>query len=229
MTLPRWFNSKAAKVFLFDPSSIKYVYSWRKSLKPGHTPLSDQVPWITFKAKTWLETYLKPDMSVFEYGSGGSTMFFSKRAKKIISIEHNKNWYSKISSILIKAGISNIEYFLCEPEIFLSEQVPSYNYGSYTSIGMGYDNMSFERYVKHIEKYPDKSFDLVLIDGRARPSCIFHAISKIRSHGYLMLDNSERQRYSKAISLLTGYKRTDFFGIGPYFRWPWQTSIWELT
>ena len=76
--------------------------------------------------------------------------------------------------------------------------------------------------------YPDGHFDLVIVDGRARPSCVFHAMSKVRAGGYLMLDDTDRQRYEEAMSLLAGYKRTDLFGIAPSATRFWQTSVWQI-
>lgn len=55
-------------------------------------------------------------MIVFEYGSGGSTLFFQKYVKKIISIEHNRIWYKKMLKFLRKKDISFNSYFLIEPE-----------------------------------------------------------------------------------------------------------------
>lgn len=99
---------------------------------------------------------------------------------------------------------------------------------TYTSELRKYAGVNFEKYVKSIDKYPSGSFDLVIADCRAIVSCILHAISKIRQRGYLMLDNSERERYSDAISFLADYKRTDFFGIGPYSTRLWWTTVWEI-
>ena len=215
-------------LLLREPSSIKFAHLWIRSLLPGHNALSDKVEWITFKAKAWMESYLKPDMSVFEYGSGGSTIFLSSRVNTLISIEHDRSWYRKVSGALSKEEISNCEYILCEPEKKISGTMFSCNCKNHASALRRYAGMSFEKYVKSIEKYPNGSFDLVIVDGRARSSCIFHALSKIRSGGYLMLDNSERERYSEAISVLADYKRTDFFGIGPYNIYLWRTSVWEI-
>jgi len=215
-------------LLLCEPSSIKFAHLWVRSLLPGYNPLNGEVPWLTFKAKAWLESYLKPNMSVFEYGSGGSTIFLSKKVSKLISIEHDKNWYTEVSRALSKKKNSNCEYILCEPEKEISGAMFSYDCKTYASALRKYAGMNFEKYVKSIEKYPDGSFDLVIVDGRARSSCIRHAPSKIRPGGYLMLDNSERQRYSDSISLLAGYKRTDFFGIGPYITYLWQTSVWKI-
>ena len=111
--------------------------------------------------------------------------------------------------------------------------MPIYSCRSYTATPREceqYVGKSFEGYVRSIEEYPDRYFDLVFVDGMARLSCIFHALSKIRPGGYLLLDNSDLPEYKEARSFLADYKRTDFFGIGPYlYEVPlWQTSVWEI-
>ena len=47
------------------------------------------IPYLPIEpdAFDWIEEYIKPNMSVFEYGSGPSTEYFSDRAKKVISVE----------------------------------------------------------------------------------------------------------------------------------------------
>ncbi len=219
---------KIASVALFikDIGSIKYLLSFYRSLCFGYSPLDAKQPWIVFKATDWLGTYLKEEMSVFEYGSGGSTLFFSKRVRKVVSVEHNPDWHKRVSDVLISDGILNCEYILCEPEKLNLDQHPLYSDTSYTSIAR--EGLSFEKYVKIIEKYPDATFDLIFIDGRARASCISHAVKKVRRGGYLMLDNSDRVIYHSAISLLSAYKRTDFLGVGPATTVLFQTSIWHI-
>jgi len=201
---------------------IRFFY---KSFLPGHTALKDQVPWMAYGAYSWLGSYLKPHMTVFEYGSGGSTLFFSKRVKKVVSIEHDARWYKQVSHVLNQSGILNVEHVLSEPKQITSRPIPAYGPQSYTSARI--KGMNFEGYVKGIEKYPDGNFDLVLIDGRARSSCIGHAINKVRSGGYLMLDDSDRRIYKSAMHLLKGYERIDFCGVQPYnFRLA-KTSLWK--
>ena len=223
---------------LIIPSSINSIYMLKNrklrrfvipyaisNLMPYRSPLKDEEPWITFEAKEWLKDYLTSNMTVFEYGSGGSTLFFSKRIKKIISVEHNPIWYQHIVNILKSKNISNCEYLLLEPQLVHNSKFDFDDTRSFVS--REYVNMSFERYVKSIDTFPDKSFDLVFIDGRARPSCIRHAIDKIRSNGFLMLDNSEREYYITGERLLTDWERMDFFGPGPYGHCFWQTSTWK--
>ncbi len=50
------------------------------SWQPGATLrvlLDEGLPWITFPAMRWLHGHLRPSMSVFEWGSGGSTVFLA--------------------------------------------------------------------------------------------------------------------------------------------------------
>ncbi|MDM8553379.1 hypothetical protein QUF75_01430 [Desulfococcaceae bacterium HSG7] len=62
--------------------------------------------------------------------------------------------------------------------------------------------MSFQKYVCSIDQYPNEYFDVVLIDGRARPSCIYRGINKVSNGGLLILDNADCAYYSKGMNLL---------------------------
>lgn len=48
-----------------------------------------------------IKKYLDKDSIVLEYGSGGSTLHFSKYVKEYHSIEHDFSWFSKIKSEII--------------------------------------------------------------------------------------------------------------------------------
>jgi len=211
-----------------DPGSIKFTPSLIKSFFPEYSPLREQTPWIVFKARQWLESYLKPNMFVFEYGSGGSTLFTSKRVGKLISIEHDRVWYEQVSSMLSKERISNCEYFLHEPKESANRTFVPKSWSDPISTKTDFTGMTFESYVKSIEDYPSRYFDLVVIDGRARLSCVHHAMSKIPSGGYLMFDDTHRAEYARARSLLSNYQRIDFFGAKPYNDCLAQTSIWKM-
>ena len=211
-----------------DPQSLRFALRWIQSLRTGHAALKDEQPALTFKALAWLEAYVKPWMSVFEYGTGGSTLFFARRVKTLVSVEHYSDWFAKLTKSLEGIRVNNCSLLLREPEVSSLRDVPTYGPGTYTSTDEQYKYVRFEAYVKSIDCYPDESFDLVLVDGRSRATCILHALPKIKPDGYLMLDNSERSQYGTAEALLSQHERTDFFGVGPYSERPWQTSIWKI-
>ncbi len=76
----------------------------------------DRTPWLTYRATKWLDSYLKPGMKVFEYGSGGSTVFLAQRVKRVFSVEHSLQWYQVVAETLKELKMSNVVYVLKEPE-----------------------------------------------------------------------------------------------------------------
>jgi hypothetical protein len=171
------------------PYLLQYIIENRKI----STTLDTELPWINIGAFKFLKKRLRSDMKVFEYGSGGSTLFFSKYVAEVISVEHDESWYKFILEKISK--ISNIKLYLKKPQLKETNK-----YGSY--YGKGRENYSFEEYVKTIEDYPDSYFDLIVIDGRARPACLEHALPKLKPSGYILFDNSERDRYLDSLSPL---------------------------
>lgn len=192
------------------------------------------IPWIPIKAKLWLDKILTPDMILYEYGSGMSTLYFSSKVKKITSIEHDKNWYKNIKDKLIEKQINNCEYLLIEPED-INNKNPKVINPKYISELKNYEYFHFRKYIEGIDIYPDKYFDLIFIDGRVRIACILHSIRKIKLGGYLVLDNSDEKKYRSSQNILKSYKKLDFFDIAPvnpYFKYSkisfWKTTVWQI-
>ena len=84
-------------------------------------------------------------------------------------------------------------------------------------------------YNQVIETFKDDYFDLILVDGRDRVKCVESSISKLKSGGWLVLDNSERVYYQKGMDLMKDWNRIDCRQNRPDkydFIYPdWQTSI----
>jgi predicted O-methyltransferase YrrM len=216
-------------VLLRHPREARFAHLWLRSLLPGHNPLEDELPWITFRAIQWLLDYLQPQMRAFEYGAGGSTLFLAKRVRELISVEHDEAFHSVVADRLAKSGIQNCRLVLCRPETLVEGQAEApYGTDSFTSFQSKYRGRSFENYVKAIDEYPNGYFDLVLVDGRARASCVRRALRKVRQGGALLLDNSERPAYGAARSLLSGNPCLDLFGVVPWNLVPYQTSVWRI-
>src|SRR4030095_5426297 len=79
---------------------IKYFSSWQKHLAKEKNSVADAQPWMAFGAIDFLKRRVTKDMKVFEYGSGGSTLFWSKLAARVISIEHHEGWYIQMKQVL---------------------------------------------------------------------------------------------------------------------------------
>lgn len=64
-------------------------------------PLSqagDPIPWYTYPAFEYLNQLDYQDKDIFEYGAGNSSLFWAKKARSVISIESDKEWYVSLRS-----------------------------------------------------------------------------------------------------------------------------------
>jgi hypothetical protein len=193
---------------------------WQRS--QGRTPIMDRMPWMTFKAIDWLSDTLEPGWRVFEYSSGGSTLFFLDHGVDLVSVEHDPIWYQSVRAKLSEQGVkSGCDYRLVRSTT--SETRPP----TCPSRRCGDPSADFAEYTRTIDEFPDETFDLVCIDGRARVECTRHAMRKVKRHGFIVLDNSERNDYGPVYDLLAAWDKREFYGIGPYNAAPWKTTVWQ--
>lgn len=71
---------------------------WFKSFQ-NKIPMNEKgeyIPWFTYPFISFIEDRLSESFNVLEYGSGYSTLYFSKHCKNLISIESNVKWLEKI-------------------------------------------------------------------------------------------------------------------------------------
>lgn len=176
----------------------------------GRSALRNGEPWITPESLKHLRTIIKPHWNVFEWGSGGSTAFWSRNCKSVISIEHNSEWIQRTADIMNRLNCPH-------------------NYAIIYVRGNGIDHTkAFREYADAILEYPDDSFDLVFVDGEAscRGWCITNALPKLKSGGCLLVDNSNWLNESPQNTT----DRLDFIEkglkwIGQPGTFDWQTSI----
>jgi hypothetical protein len=155
------------------------------------------IPWLTYPAISFLSERLNQDLSIFEYGSGNSTLYYSKIVKKVIAVEHNKEWYEKIKSKL--AENSKI--------IFV--------------------NLDYGGVYCQTIKSTNQKFDIIIIDAEDRVNCIKNCLNNLSENGIIILDDSEREEYSAGIEFLkqNKFKRLDFMGISAGFIHQKATTI----
>ncbi len=172
-----------------------------KDQKDGKNPLAEGYPWMNYFVIDFLQQHLNKDSKVFEYGGGGSTIFFTKRigSQEVVTVEHDSEWYKNLAQTIAASGIKTWKGIQQGPEVgALGNKVADPN--MYLSDDPGYSGMNFKSYASAIDSFPENYFDLVIVDGRARNSCLMHAISKVKSGGYLLLDNAERSYYLEKTS-----------------------------
>jgi hypothetical protein len=223
----------SVKTVVRDPSwknvynVFKYAWPWY-SLSTGKvSSIETKIPWLCFSAIDHISKFIRPDMNVFEYGSGGSTLFWASRVKQVVSVEHDEKWQSQMQHEFIKQDAANVKYILApaEPDESYERKSAGDPY-SYISGDPGYVGKKFEAYVKQIDIYPNQYFDFIIIDGRARPSCVLHSLAKLTLNGFVVLDNTERDYYRKAINLMNNQKWKMWKFSGPV---PYSPSFSETT
>lgn len=164
------------------------------------------LPWLTFPAIRWLQARCQPQWRVFEWGSGASTLFFSRRGCRVVSVEHDHDWYHRVTAKL--------------------EGYPQAQVHHVPPTGDAGRPDAFQRYAAAIDRFPSGHFDLVLVDGRARLACLEHALSKVAPTGVLVLDDSQRSDYSSATRLVPTeeWRTLDLPGPRPSCVWPVFTT-----
>jgi hypothetical protein len=202
---------------VFQPSQFGYLRKRNQTLRNKKTSLDEGMPWVTYNAARFLRSRLAKDAKVFEYGAGGSTIFFADRGCSVESVEHDKEWYDLVKEKLRRNKKVHMHF---KPPQASAKPPAAYRSSRYTE-------HHFKQYVQAINPFGDETFDLVLVDGRARVGSAQAAIPKIKPSGFLMLDNSERADYGPIFKELQGWKRWDFYGIGPFELLMWQTTLWQ--
>lgn len=210
----------------------QYYKPWKRTLDRSKTSLHYRLPWITFPAIAFLERELRKGDKVFEFGGGGSSLFFLEKGCKVITVEHHDTWFREISAHIEKRGFKDQwkGYFLTpEQNTCVLPQDPADPF-AYYSAHDDHTRDTFKAYAFQIDEEADSSLDVVLVDGRVRPSCILHAIPKIKPKGLLIIDNTERDYYSDYFLKHFAGQFTlemDGFGPVPYITWFNKTSIWR--
>lgn len=149
------------------------------------------LPWWTFEAADRVETFLasRPGARVFEWGSGASTAWLSRRAESVTSVEHDADWARVVRPVLAANAVVRVV-----------EPVPGTGRSDQElSEKPGFEGLDFVDYVSAVDD-AEGTFDLVVVDGRARAACFHRAVSRLKPDGLLVFDNVDRERYRDAIA-----------------------------
>jgi hypothetical protein len=185
--------------FLENPGYLRKS-GWLRSMEESRAVDVDGDPilWITYPALDFLAGRVSPEMVVFEYGSGNSTFWWSRRVSKLVSCEHDKEWYASFRSEIP----GNTTYLLRRAK------------GGSTD------------YAMEISKYEDM-FDILVIDGRDRVNCVKNGLGSLHHDGVIVWDNSDRAEYQEGFDILkeNGFKSLYFWGMGALATRRYCTSI----
>lgn len=159
--------------------TFKYLFD--RLIEKAYRRSHPQVPWLAPAAIEFLDGYLKPGDKMLEFGSGRSTLWFTRRVHHITSVEHNPEWYAKIESRITEQGITNITYLLHPRQ---EESVAA----------------AESNYVKTTRSLSPSSLDIILVDGIYRAQCVLQSLPLLKNGGILVIDNVNRYLPSRSIA-----------------------------
>src|SRR5437762_813163 len=127
--------------FVGHPTMISRYFSGNLI---SRSPIQMRLPWISFAAIDFLSEWLQKSMDVFEWGAGGSTLFFASRVNCVVSIENDLNWYNQVHQSLRTSLCSNVDLRLLPVSNGDIEQFKS---------------------AKYLFAVTEKKWDVIMIDG----------------------------------------------------------------
>lgn len=161
------------------------------------SPLELGVPWFAQSAIDFLEGHVTKSMHVFEYGSGGSTVFFARRAATVLSNEDNADWLNRVRQALAQQELTNARL----------QHHP-------------YDFHHAEDFVQsaYLNSLPAGPMDIIVVDGmeeatQVRPQCFKLAETRIKPGGIIIVDDSWRYEALRTTNRAKSWR--EFRSIGP--------------
>jgi hypothetical protein len=173
------------------PSNIpRYIASLKKP------PLELKLPWFSFGAIDFLDGWLRPDMTAYEYGSGGSTVFLARRVKTVVSIEDDSVWQHRVNGALIRMG-KLAAITVITPVDSLGRNCP------------------------YVCALPTEPADIIIVDGvcrwpapsKVRQHCFERAERTVKPGGIIVLDDS--WRYPDIVASAKAKEHRRFQSVGP--------------
>ena len=172
-------------------------------------PLPSQIKFKPLMSKRDLMgflSFMKPNLTYFEFGSGGSTNVASYYRLKVYSVESDALWHNKLKNSNINATYITIDLKV------IKAGYP----GNHTTI---------KDWKKYFQAYDSKyNADIILIDGRFRIICGLDIFTKIRNDTLVLIhDYENRDSYHILEKYYIKVRKWD--SLSAFFKNPNITSI----
>jgi hypothetical protein len=155
------------------------------------------IPWMNYNVILFLENRLNKNLTLFEFGSGYSTIFYASLVNSVTSVEYDQQWLQRIQSM----APDNVDLLFQDKDID----------GDYCRTILRQGN----------------KYDVVIVDGRDRVNCAKQAFQAISDNGIIILDDSHRNKYQTAFDFFNekGFRHIDFEGLKPRGIGNYRTTI----
>lgn len=182
---------------IFSRSSGHFKSSLKqKAVSRSGKPL----PWYTYPIIEFLTHRDFSNKIVLEYGAGQSTLWWAERAKQVVSIETDKQWYEHLKSRL-------------PPNVSLH----------YVDGSQEEHFVSTSRVV--LKSLGHSKFDIIVIDAEFRERLLSDVFPQLAENGAVLCDDAESYGFYD-VSKTMKVSRVDFFGFSPGVVLPHCTSLY---
>lgn len=85
-------------MFYFSEECVLREKGWFESQRRGY-PVDENgtaIPWYTYSAVMYLNNNLPENATVFEYGSGNSTLWYADRVSNVVAVEDSPKWAAEM-------------------------------------------------------------------------------------------------------------------------------------
>jgi hypothetical protein len=184
-----------------------------------HDFVTLETPWWTLAAGRKVTDFLlrRPQARALEWGSGASTVWLGGLCASVTSIESDRHW-----AHMVRGSVPDHVQIVCP-------NVPrKRGHEAVSSKRWGFRSLDFSDYVGAAQELAG-SFDIIVIDGRAREACFEVALDLLAPDGIILFDNTNRRRYRRALARHADRVCVErSIGLTPIVLWPTETSIVSL-
>jgi hypothetical protein len=163
---------------------------WKSSLKCSAIARDGRpIPWYTYPSIDFLAQRKFTDKNILEFGGGQSTLWWSARAKSVLTIEPDADWASRL-------------------KLQISQNVTIHH------VPEDHEHRDMSLVIAAISKSPIKKFDVIIVDGHLRKEATNLAFQYLAEDGAIIIDNAEGYGFFEEINK-HNCQRVDFFGFAP--------------
>jgi hypothetical protein len=179
--------------------SLWFDYAHLASVRTGSCVDAQQkpVPWYTYPAIEYVKQLDFRGRSVFEFGSGNSTLFWASAAARVVSVEDDERWFRMMAPKVPR-----------NCELILESDLDAYP-AVITRSGEQYDVIVVDGAAR----------------GKTRLRCAEAALGHLRDGGMIILDNSDWLPESARLLREAGLIQVDMTGFVPINRHTQTTSF----
>lgn len=202
--LPKWLSNtiRSVATAILTPA----IYSYRtghflSSFKMAAVSKDGKpLPWYTFPIIDFLKFRDYKEKTVLEFGGGQSTLWWAKRAKKVVTLEGDHDWYEKIKNKMPdNVDLHFVSMVDIETNVLQVKEVLK------------------SKLINH--------YNVIVIDGLFREEMIDIACNLMADDGIIVCDNAESYNFYDGFKD-RGMNRVDFYGNASGVVLPHCTSVY---